>query len=112
MAIVLVLIFCERELTCSCGNQSIAQEVLVGTVPTKLEAADEFVPNFKNYYQYSGSLTTPPCSEGVTWVVLKNPVAIEESDLAALSALEGKDNRPVQPLNGRVVLDVGGVGSA
>ena len=95
VAIVLVSIFCEHELTCLCGNQSIAQEVLVGTVPTKLEAADEFVPNFKNYYQYSGSLTTPPCAEGVTWVVLKNPVAIEESDLAALSALEGKDNRPV-----------------
>jgi len=87
--------------------RSIAQEVLVGTVPTKLEAANEFVPNFKDYYTYSGSLTTPPCTEGVKWVVLKNPISIEGEDVDALKALEGKNNRPVQPLNGRVVQDVG-----
>ncbi|EKX44650.1 hypothetical protein GUITHDRAFT_109427 [Guillardia theta CCMP2712] len=88
--------------------RGIAQEVLVGTVPTKLESANEFVPNFKNYFQYTGSLTTPPCTEGVTWVVLKNPVDITAADLSAIQNLEGKNSRPTQPLNGRVVLDVGG----
>ena len=77
-------------------------------MPTNPEAADKFIPNLNNYFKYSGSLTTPPCSEGVTWVVLKNPITIEKSDLAALSALEGNNNRPLKPLNGRVVLDVGG----
>ena len=97
-----------QELAPTLDFRSIAQEVLVGTVPSKLEAADEFVPNFKDYYTYSGSLTTPPCTEGVKWVVLKNPVAIEGEDVDALKALEGKNNRPVQPLNGRTVDDVGG----
>eukprot|EP00286_Rhodomonas_abbreviata_P006805 CAMPEP_0181325138 /NCGR_PEP_ID=MMETSP1101-20121128/20755_1 /TAXON_ID=46948 /ORGANISM="Rhodomonas abbreviata, Strain Caron Lab Isolate" /LENGTH=421 /DNA_ID=CAMNT_0023433405 /DNA_START=6 /DNA_END=1271 /DNA_ORIENTATION=- len=88
--------------------KGLAQAVLVGSVPSKLEAADAFVPNFKNYFKYGGSFTTPPCTEGVTWVVFKNAVNIEAADLQAVQGLEGKNNRPVQPLNGREVLDVGG----
>ena len=80
---------------------------MVGTVPSKLEAADEFVPNFKNYFTYPGSLTTPPCSEGVKWTVLKNPLTIEAEDLAALVKLEGTNARPVQPLYDRIVKTVG-----
>jgi len=91
--------------------KNLAQAVLVGTVPSKLEAADAFVPNFKNYFKYTGSFTTPPCTEGVTWVVLKNPIDLEISDLDAVKSLEGANNRPVQPLNGREVLDVGGTTS-
>jgi carbonic anhydrase len=82
---------------------SIAQEVLVGNMPS----TGEFVPNSKNYFTYPGSLTTPPCSEGVKWTVLKNPLSIEAEDLAALVKLEGKNARPVQPLYSRIVQTVG-----
>ena len=61
----------------------------------------------QNYFTYPGSLTTPPCSEGVKWTVLKNPLSIEAEDLAALVKLEGKNARPVQPLYSRIVQTVG-----
>jgi carbonic anhydrase len=62
---------------------------------------------FQNYFTYPGSLTTPPCSEGVKWTVLKNPLSIEAEDLAALVKLEGMNARPVQPLYDRIVQTVG-----
>ena len=82
--------------------------MLIGSIPTRAEVAQDFVPNFKNYFQYVGSLSTPPCTEGVTWVVLKNAIGITADHLGVLSGLEGRNVRPVQALNGRMVLDVGG----
>ncbi len=59
------------------------------------------------YYGFMGSLTTPPCSEGVHWQVLKQPGEISRNQLAAFRKLYAMNARPVQPLNGRVV-DFGG----
>lgn len=59
------------------------------------------------YYAYVGSLTTPPCSEGVRWQVLKQPSEISSQQLAAFRKLYPMNARPLQPLNGRVV-NVGG----
>jgi len=50
-----------------------------------------------------GSLTAPPCTEGVTWFVLKTPVDISAEQIGAFAALYPHDVRPVQPLNGRIV---------
>ena len=55
------------------------------------------------YYAYMGSLTTPPCSEGVHWQVLKEPVEISKGQLASFRKLYAMNARPLQALNGRVV---------
>jgi carbonic anhydrase len=61
------------------------------------------LPDKRDYYTFQGSLTTPPCSEGVTWFVLKAPVKIAESEVAAFAKLYPLNARPVQPLNGRKI---------
>ena len=60
------------------------------------------MPKNLNYYSFEGSLTTPPCSEGVTFYILKTPMTMT---MAQIDAFPFKMNaRPVQPLNGRKVL--------
>lgn len=61
------------------------------------------LPHNTAYYTYMGSLTAPPCTEGVTWFVLKNPVDVSADQISAFARLYPHDVRPLQPLNGRVV---------
>lgn len=61
------------------------------------------LPRNSAYYTYTGSQTAPPCTEGVTWFVLKAPVEVSREQIDAFAALYPHDVRPVQPLNGRVV---------
>jgi carbonic anhydrase len=61
------------------------------------------LPADRGYYTYMGSLTIPPCSEGVHWYVMKNPVTLSSQQLAAFKKLYAMNARPVQPLNGRKV---------
>jgi carbonic anhydrase len=63
----------------------------------------DLVPLTRGYYTYLGSQTAPPCNEGVTWYVLKTPVAISAQQIEAFAKLYPHDVRAVQPLNGRVV---------
>jgi len=65
--------------------------------------ADNLLPHNLTYYTYPGSLTTPPCSEGVTWFVLKTPVQISPEQVNAFARIFPDNARPIQPLNGRVV---------
>ncbi|WP_414717604.1 carbonic anhydrase [Steroidobacter sp.] len=68
-------------------------------------AAAELMPKTRDYYRFSGSLTTPPCSEGVNWLVLKHPITASEEQIEHLHAAMGHDNaRPVQPLNARIIV--------
>lgn len=65
--------------------------------------AAELLPKDKTYYGYAGSLTTPPCSEGVKWHVLKTPIQMSEAQIKAFSEIFKMNNRPVQPLGGRKI---------
>lgn len=88
---------------------------------TETEAADQFsltnevfkFTGVSKYYAFNGSLTTPPCSEGINWRVLATPLTIARSQVKAFKdalavrqggASRGGDNRDVQPLNGRAVM--------
>jgi carbonic anhydrase len=64
----------------------------------------KLLPVDRGYYTFSGSLTTPPCSEEVTWIVLKRPVTISAEEINQFSQLYRDDARPTQPLYDRVVL--------
>ena len=68
---------------------------------TELSGRD-FQPNGASYYAYDGSLTTPPCSEGVAWYIMRERRTVSAEQLAALSEIVGgENNRAVQALNGR-----------
>ena len=64
------------------------------------------LPEDKTYFRFSGSLTTPPCSEGVTWIVLKHPMTVSAEQLDKFThTMHHDNNRPVQSLHGRVVVE-------
>lgn len=63
--------------------------------------AAALLPERRTTWRYSGSLTTPPCSEGVSWLMMTEPVTVSREQIEAFRALFPVNNRPVQPLNGR-----------
>jgi carbonic anhydrase len=65
----------------------------------------DLLPHDRAYYTYMGSLTAPPCDEGVTWFVLAAPTDISPEEIDAFAKLYPHDVRPLQPLNGRVVTE-------
>jgi carbonic anhydrase len=76
------------------------------TVPGVVVDAAGLVPALRTTFRYSGSLTTPPCDEGVRWFVMAAPIPISLDQLAAYQAIYPQNRRPLQPLNGRAVVRV------
>lgn len=73
---------------------------------TKAFDASNLMPANRDYFRYNGSLTTPPCSEGVLWIVLKEHVTANAEEIAKFAHLvHGHNNRPVQPLYARDILE-------
>jgi carbonic anhydrase len=66
--------------------------------------ANLLLPAQRSYWRYDGSLTTPPCSEGVKWLVMNTPIELSEAQIAAFTSLYNHNARPVQPLNSRTFL--------
>jgi carbonic anhydrase len=69
---------------------------------TEIDLSSLF-PTNKSYYNYSGSLTTPPCSEIVNWYVLKNTVTASAEQITEFQEVLHKNYRPVQPVNEREI---------
>jgi carbonic anhydrase len=68
-------------------------------------SGEGILPANWEYYRFSGSLTTPPCSEGVRWLVMKDPVAASRAQIEQFAqAIHHPNNRPLQAVNARTVL--------
>ncbi len=64
---------------------------------------NELLPTQRGYYTYMGSLTTPPCSEGVLWVVLQQPMQVSGTQIDIFSRLYPMNARPIQQASGRII---------
>jgi carbonic anhydrase len=94
------------------ANPEVAK--LWGAMPTKPGPAralpepvdpSALLPSKRDYFRYNGSLTTPPCTEGVRWFVMKEPLTVSKAQVFHfLSTMHGFNNRPVQPVNARPIL--------
>ncbi|HET9596277.1 MAG TPA: carbonic anhydrase family protein [Anaeromyxobacteraceae bacterium] len=95
------------------ANAPVLAGTTVAVEGRTLNARDLLPRNAASFWTYSGSLTTPPCSEGVKWTVLKNTVQVSQRTVdrfkAIVAAFPGyggfkQNNRPVRPLDGRAIL--------
>jgi len=74
-------------------------------VPGVTVNVKDLLPADHGYFTFAGSLTTPPCSEGVTWYVLKTPVSLSDAQLSTFAKIYPRDSRPIQPSHGREILE-------
>jgi len=82
-----------------------AQTEKATDVPSVSLNVKDLLPTDHGYYTFPGSLTTPPCSEGVTWYVLKNESTLSPEQVAVFAKLYPRNARPIQPLYDREVLE-------
>jgi carbonic anhydrase len=94
------------------GKPNATLALLQDHLPAKVGETDKvtdmvspagFLPADPGYWTYQGSLTTPPCTEGVTWFVFEQPATISRTQLRAFSALIKMNTRPTQELNRRQI---------
>jgi carbonic anhydrase len=78
------------------------REGQVAVTGVAIDAA-AMLPHNTSYYMYTGSLTAPPCTEGVKWIVMKTPGEVSVAQITAFARLFPDDARPLQPLNTRIV---------
>ena len=97
------------------GSTHAGLEKLLGSLPKEKEQSKplairvtpaDLMPTKPAYYRYSGSLTAPPCTEGVQWVIMKEALKISKFQLGSLQQAIGEPNqRPVQDGQGRMILE-------
>lgn len=92
------------------ANPQLAQ--LLAKAPQKGETKalstnfelSELLPKGNDYYRFNGSLTTPPCSEGVRWFVMKDAKSLSAKQISQFEQAMGHNNRPIQPIHARTVM--------
>ena len=95
------------------GDESQALAPVFSDVPAKGHEAEVelspagVLPASRASYRYMGSLTTPPCTEGVRWIVLREPIELSRDQILAFTHRYFGINRPLQPLNGRMLAETG-----
>lgn len=97
------------------GHENALLNTLMPLIPPKNDGdhaqhgvsvnASQLLPVNRGYFRYSGSVTAPPCTEGVDWVVLKQPMELSIAQLAQYRLHFADNARPVQPMNQRTVLE-------
>ena len=96
------------------GQENIALQPIWDLIPsaTKIETntskvslkLTDLIPENKQNYQYIGSLTTPPCTEGVQWILLAEPIELSQPQINQFHAIFPVNARPIQPLNQQLLL--------
>ena len=93
------------------GKENAALKNVFANLPAEEGKSDlaneinvtDLLPASLKYYGFNGSLTTPPCSEGVAWHVVEKPIELSKAQISAFKKIFKSNARPVQPLNGRVI---------
>ncbi|MEO0802545.1 MAG: carbonic anhydrase family protein [Cyanobacteria bacterium J06642_2] len=86
------------EIPAEAGPEIVAENA-------EIDVAALLPENTEDYYRYFGSLATPPCSEVVNWIVLKEPVPVSPGQVESFVAAVGENARPVQTVGRRFLLD-------
>lgn len=83
------------------NNLPLEQGMLVA--PSSMLDLGKLLPEIRDYWTYMGSLTTPPCTEGVLWMVMKQPLQVSAEQIAIFGRLYPHNARPIQPSNNRLI---------
>jgi carbonic anhydrase len=76
------------------------------TITKEIINARDLIPQASGFYRYMGSLTTPPCSEGVNWFVMKQPTYASKEQLDKFRSIMEGNNRPTLPVNQRLIVEL------
>ena len=94
----------ENQALASAWEHLPAKESEAEPVEAEVVDAERLLPRDRTYYSYTGSLTTPPCTEQVTWLIMTEPIQMSGDQLDALTEIVQMNNRPPQPLGERRIL--------
>ena len=94
----------ENQALASAWAHLPAKESTAEPIEAKVVDADRLLPRGRSYYRYPGSLTTPPCTEQVTWLIMTERIQMSGEQLGALTDIVRMNNRPPQPLGERRIL--------